>query len=217
MDTSIVDEASSPSSSSCSSIDEMYDVFLSCSVDTRKTFTDHLYWTLKRARVDVLIAENKLRGPELMQAIEQSRIAVIIFSREYAFSVGCLEELEKIMECRRTLGQMVLPIFYDVDPKDVGKQTGCFLVYYHRVTDWEEMMQSWRKSLIEAANLSGLDCTESDGYEGTFARQIVDEITSKLKIACVDVAAAKRCSHSTPKPTALRSQSQQRVGLKTKK
>ncbi|KAL6297312.1 hypothetical protein ACE6H2_005454 [Prunus campanulata] len=54
-------------------------------------------------------------------------------------------------------------------------------------------------------------------YEGTFARQIVDEITGKQKIACVDVAAAKRCSHSTPKPTALRSQSQQRVGLKTKK
>ncbi|CAL8107431.1 unnamed protein product [Prunus armeniaca] len=164
MDTCIVDEASSPSSSSCSSNDEMYDVFLSFSgVDTRKTFTDHLYWTLKDARVHVFIAENKLRGAELRQAIEQSRIAVIIFSRGYAFSKGCLEELEKIMECRTTLGQMVLPIFYHVDPKDVGKQTVNFPVRYHGVKDWEEMMQSRRKSLIEAANLSGLVYTKSDG------------------------------------------------------
>ncbi|BFG19634.1 hypothetical protein CerSpe_059080 [Prunus speciosa] len=190
MDTSIVDEASSPSSSSCSSNDEMYDVFLSFTgVDTGRTFTDHLYWTLKDARVDVFIAENKLRGPELMQVIEQSRIAVIIFSRgyAYAFSIGCLVELEKIMECRRTLGQMVLPIFYHVDPKDVGKQTGSFPVLYHRVKDWEEMMQSRRKSLIEAANLSGLVYTKSDGYEGMFIRKIVDEITRKLKSTCADV------------------------------
>ncbi|CAL8997774.1 unnamed protein product [Prunus brigantina] len=135
-----------------------------------------------------------------MEAIEQSRIAVIIFSREYAFSIRCLVELEKIMECRRTLGQMVLPIFYDFDPKDVGKQ----IVKY-----WEEMMQSWRKSLIEAANLSGLDSTECDGVMkslGSLIREFIDtlsffhtcgrkfigkivgEITRKLKSACVDVA-----------------------------
>ncbi|KAL6297311.1 hypothetical protein ACE6H2_005453 [Prunus campanulata] len=102
----------------------MYDVFLSfMGVDSCKTFTDHLYRTLKGARVDVFIAENELRGPKLMQAIEQSRIVVIIFSRAFAFSIVCLWELEKIMECRRTLGQMVLPIFYHVDPEDVWKQT----------------------------------------------------------------------------------------------
>ncbi|KAI5356014.1 hypothetical protein L3X38_008909 [Prunus dulcis] len=187
MDTSIVDEASSPSSSSCSTNDEMYDVFLSfIGVDSRKTFTDHLYWTLKDARVDVFIAENKLRGPKLMQAIEQSRIAVIIFSSGYAFSIGCLQELEKIMECRRTLGQMVLPIFYHVDPKNVGKQIDSFPVNHHGVKDWEEMMRSWRKSLIEATNLSGLVYMKSEGYEGMLIRKIVDEITRKLKSTCVD-------------------------------
>ncbi|CAL8997780.1 unnamed protein product [Prunus brigantina] len=188
MDTSIVDEASSPSSSSCSSNDEMDDVFLSfIGVDSRKTFTDHLYWTLKDARVDVFIAENKLRGPKLMQAIEQSRIAVIIFSSWYVFSIGCLRELEKIMECRRTLGQMVLPIFYHADPKDVRKQIDSFPVHDRGVKVWEEMMRSWRKSLIEATNLSGLVYMKSDGYEGMFIRKIVDEITRKLKSTCVDI------------------------------
>ncbi|XP_020416151.1 uncharacterized protein LOC109948230 [Prunus persica] len=50
------------------------------------------------------------------------------------------------------------------------------------------MMQSWRKSLIEAANLFGLVSTETDGYFGEFVTKIVDEITRKLKSACVDVA-----------------------------
>ncbi|KAI5356005.1 hypothetical protein L3X38_008900 [Prunus dulcis] len=94
---------------------------------------------------------------------------------------GCLRELEKIMERRRTRGQMVWPIFYDVDPKDVGKQTV-------KDCNWEEMMQSWRKSLTEAANLSGLVSAETDGYLREFVTKIVDEITRKLKSTCVDVA-----------------------------
>ena len=32
----------------------------------------------------------------------------------------------KIMECRRTVRQLVLPIFYDIDPSDVRHQTGSF-------------------------------------------------------------------------------------------
>lgn len=91
------------------------------------------------------------------------------------------------MECRRTLGQMVLPIFYHADPKDVGRQIDSFPVHDRGVKVWEEMMRSWRKSLIEATNLCGLVYTKSDGYEGMFIRKIVDKITRKLKSTCVDV------------------------------
>ncbi|CAL8997802.1 unnamed protein product [Prunus brigantina] len=205
MDTSTAVEASSPtfsSSSSCSLDDEMYDVFLSFrGEDTRKTFTDHLYWRLKLARVDVFIDENEIRGgeiipDELKQIIERSRISVIIFSRWYAYSIWCLEELEKILECRRTLGQMVLPIFYDVDAEDVRKQTGSFAeafqtheVRFHGVKDKEEKIQSWRKSLTEAAGLDGgLVFSKIDGYEGVFIRKIIDEINRKLKSTCIGIA-----------------------------
>ncbi|CAL8107458.1 unnamed protein product [Prunus armeniaca] len=182
MDTGTAVEASPPtfssssSSSSCSLDDETYDVFLSFrGEDTRKTFTDHLYWRLKYARVDVFIDENELRGGEIIpdelnQIIQRSRISVIIFSRRYADSIWCLEELEKIMECRRTLGQIVLPIFYDVDPSDVREQTGSFAeafqtheVRSHGVKDKEEKIQSWRKSLTEAADLDGLVFSKIDG------------------------------------------------------
>ncbi|CAL8997786.1 unnamed protein product, partial [Prunus brigantina] len=204
MDTSTAVEASSPtfsSSSSCSFDDETYDVFLSFrGEDTRKTFTDHLYWRLKHARVDVFIDEDELRGGEIIpdelnQIIQRSSISVIIFSRRYADSIWCLEELEKIMECRRTLGQIVLPIFYDVDPSDVREQTGSFAeafqtheVRFHGVKDKEEKIQSWRKSLTEAADLEGQVFTKIDGYEGVFIRKIIDDINRKLKSTCLDIA-----------------------------
>ncbi|VVA19690.1 Hypothetical predicted protein [Prunus dulcis] len=99
------------------------------------------------------LGSGKSRSRSAVRRVERMRSKASFWQTEEA---GCLRELEKIMERRRTRGQMVLPIFYDVDPKDVGKQTV-------KDCNWEEMMQSWRKSLIEAANLSGLVSTETDG------------------------------------------------------
>ncbi|CAK7328825.1 unnamed protein product [Dovyalis caffra] len=38
----------------------------------------------------------------------------------------CVDELVKILECKMKYGQIVLPIFYHVDPSDVDEQTGSF-------------------------------------------------------------------------------------------
>ena len=53
-------------------------------------------------------------------------LSVVVFSRNYAESRWCLDELEKIMECHRTIGHVVVPVFYDVDPSEVRHQTGHF-------------------------------------------------------------------------------------------
>jgi hypothetical protein len=52
---------------------------------------------------------------ELIEAIESSRISIIVFSQNYASSTWCLNELVKILECKKN-GQTVLPVFYKVDP-----------------------------------------------------------------------------------------------------
>ncbi|CAL8107428.1 unnamed protein product [Prunus armeniaca] len=151
-------EASSSSSPSSSPGHWKYNVFLSFrGEDTRRTFTDHLYCTLKDNGVTAYIDENELpRGEniseELKQAIEQSRIFVIVFSNRYADSTWCLEELEKIMECRRRLGQMVLPIFYDVDPTHVRKQTGGFAEAFQK----QEGNFSEGKDKIQRGRSAGL-------------------------------------------------------------
>ena len=119
---------SSPSPSSSSSRQPKFDVFLSFSgEDTRNNFTDHLYDALKRKGIITFRDEEELkkgeRISELFKAIEESQFAIIILSRNYASSTWCLDELTKIIKCRKETGLIVLPIFYDVDPTDVRNQT----------------------------------------------------------------------------------------------
>ena len=158
-------EASSLTSSSSSSRQCTYDVFLSFrGMDTRNTFTDHLYAALQRSSIFTFRDNERLeRGksiaPELLKAIEESRISIVILSKNYAFSTWCLDELTKIIQCMKELGMTVLPIFYYVTPSDVRKQKGTFgeALFEHeeRLKDNMEKVQIWRAALREVGNLSG--------------------------------------------------------------
>jgi hypothetical protein len=83
-----------------------YDVFLSFrGKDTRNNFTAHLRDALVRGGVKTYKDEVDLnRGdnisPALVNAIEQSRIPIIVFSQNYASSSWCLDELATILECK---------------------------------------------------------------------------------------------------------------------
>ena len=97
--------------------------------DTRNSFTDHLYWALDRGNIQIFRDDEELPreeeiSPELLKAIEESRIAIIVFSKTYADSKWRLHELVKIMECKKENGQKVFPIFYHVEPSEVRNQTG---------------------------------------------------------------------------------------------
>ncbi|XP_059654440.1 disease resistance protein RPV1-like [Cornus florida] len=141
----------------------VYDVFLSFSgVDTRNKFTGHLLAALDRHGFNIFRDDTKLRrgeeiGPGLLKAIKQSRISVIVFSENYASSKWCLDELVKIMNCKEELNQIVIPIFYDVQPSDVRSQRGCYAKAFanHRKRFNLESVKKWRLALTQAANLSG--------------------------------------------------------------
>ena len=156
---------SSSSSSSSSTPLWKYDVFLSFyGEDTRKIFTDHLYATLKQKGINVYRDNENLEGGKpiasgLMKAIEDSQYAIIILSKNYAFSKWCLNELVKILECMKEKGQKVLPVFYHVNPSDVGNQREtfekAFLKYEEDRKVSIEQMQEWRTALKEVSKIRG--------------------------------------------------------------
>jgi hypothetical protein len=70
-----------------------------------------------------------------------------------------LDELIKILECRKTKGQHVLTLFYDVDPMAIRNQTNsvgaAFAKLEERFKDDEIKVQRWATAVIQVANLSG--------------------------------------------------------------
>ncbi|KAI6696064.1 hypothetical protein NL676_023774, partial [Syzygium grande] len=93
-------------------------------LDVRNYFVGHLYTALDQSGIYTYIDSEEMRKgeeitPELMKAIEDSRIAIIVFSEDYASSPWCLEELTKIMECKKQKDLIVLPVFYRVEPREV--------------------------------------------------------------------------------------------------
>ncbi|CAL5348650.1 unnamed protein product [Camellia sinensis] len=193
-----LDHCSSSSSSSTQS-PWSYDVFLSFrGEDTRKNFTDHLYEALVQAGIHTFRDDDELpRGreisSELLKSIEGSRMSIVVFSRNYASSRWCLDELVKIIECKKTLGQLLVPIFYDVDPSDVRHQTGYFGEAFgrheKRYMDEMEKVEIRRAALSQAANLSGWDLQNvANGHEAKFIRKIVKEVLCELKHTFLNVA-----------------------------
>ncbi|XP_059644003.1 disease resistance protein L6-like [Cornus florida] len=167
-----------------------YDVFLSFrGPDTRLTFTDFLYTYLEDVGVRTFRDDNELRrgeeiGPELLKAITESKISIPIFSRNYASSKWCLRELAQMVECRRTLGQLILPIFYDVEPSDVKHQSGFYeeaFREHERCLD-DRTVGKWKEALREVGALKGWEVKkEADGYQGKLIKTIVPTVLLELK------------------------------------
>ncbi|XP_076954545.1 TMV resistance protein N-like [Bidens hawaiensis] len=176
--------------SSSSSANNKYDVFLSFSgEDTRRTFVDHLYaaldqWGIFTFKDDERLEKGKRINDELLQAIEDSRVYIIVFSKSYASSSWCLNELLKIMECHKTNGRIAFPVFYDVDPSDVRKQTGSVGEAFakHKDNNNKSEVRKWREALEAAANLSGWDLKNiADGHEAKVIKLIIEKVSLELR------------------------------------
>ena len=144
-----------------------YDVFVSFrGEDTRNNFADHLFGALHKNNIyafrdDTNLNKGENISQELVQAIKESLIFIVIFSRNYASSTWCLRELAKIVGCNEVTRKTVLPIFYDVTPSEVRKQTGdyekAFREHEERFKENLEEVKTWRTALTQVADLSGWD------------------------------------------------------------
>ncbi|RVW45319.1 Disease resistance-like protein DSC1 [Vitis vinifera] len=83
-------------------------------------------------------------------------------------------ELIKIIDCTKVMGRAALPVFYNLDPSHVRKQTGCFAEAFAKHEEvYKEQMEKvikWREALTEAAKISGWD-SRDDARDLTYARK----------------------------------------------
>ncbi|KAK1417798.1 hypothetical protein QVD17_26932 [Tagetes erecta] len=163
-----------------------YDVFISFrGKDTRKNFVDHLYFALQHKHIHTFKDDNIKRGEkigdELIKSIEDSKFYIVVFSKNYASSSWCLDEILKIMECHRmTHGHKVYPLFYDVEPYEVRKLTGAVEEAFSEHRN-EVSSEKWREALKEVAHLAGWELKNTcNGYEAKFIQKVVEQISLDL-------------------------------------
>ncbi|XP_035546629.1 disease resistance protein RUN1-like [Juglans regia] len=180
--------SSSPSSSSSPSIRPWnHDVFLSFrGEDVRRKFISHLYQALYKRGINTYIDNNLERGeeisPALFKAIEGSMISIIVLSKNYAESRWCLDELLKILDCKETMKQIVLPIFYHVDPSEVRHQNGIFGESFDKLGDKlkdNAKMLKWKVALKRVADLSGFSLGNFRN-ESEFIQEIIQWVDLRM-------------------------------------
>ncbi|CAN1342506.1 Disease resistance protein RUN1 [Linum perenne] len=162
-----------------------YDVFLSFrGNDTRHSFVSHLYHALNEKGIATFKDDRDLeRGKpieEILLAIQQSRFSIVVFSRNYASSSFCLDELQTIVE--EETPHALLPIFYGVEPDDVSNvdNSSCYAESFakHKKDFPDHKLEIWKASLRKAANQSGWCSYNKD--EHVLIEEIVADMLKKL-------------------------------------
>ncbi|KAM7480811.1 hypothetical protein LguiB_005394 [Lonicera macranthoides] len=104
---------------------------------------------------------------ELKRGIKQSKMAIIIFSENYASSKACLYEMEMILEHHeKSTGHVILPVFYYIEPAEIKQQARDLAA-----VATEERQIRWAAALKKVAKLGGMPLKHQ--LESVFIEEIV--------------------------------------------
>ncbi|CAH8358655.1 unnamed protein product [Eruca vesicaria subsp. sativa] len=160
--------------------------------ELRCGFVSHLVEALQRHGINVFIDKLESIGQDLANLftrIEESTIALVIFSRRYTESKWCLDELVKIKE-RADQGLLkVIPIFFKVKPITVKQLRGAFGDQF-RDREWEYRCDTHRTESWKAEALASVSCKfgltfDKKSKESTFVRIIVKEEEDSVRTLAV--------------------------------
>ncbi|KAL2331597.1 hypothetical protein Fmac_019178 [Flemingia macrophylla] len=165
-----------------------FDVFISFrGDDARNTFVDHLYAHLIRKGIFVFKDDKKLQkgksiSLQLIQAIQDSRVSIVIFSENYAASKWCLDEMATIADCRQHSNQVVFPVFYGVDPSHVRYHNGvyenAFVLHRRKFKQDPEKVLRWERAMTGLASSAGWDIRNKPEFK--LIEDIVEAVIKKL-------------------------------------
>jgi hypothetical protein len=169
-------------------VPETYHVFINHrGSDTKKNLASLIYRELDRYGLRVFLDKEELRPGETLsvairRAIHSASVHIAIFSKRYAESRWCLEELCWILRVAHE--HTIIPVFYEVEPyhlRNIDREpyAKAFEEHKRKGKDSMEVLERWKEALKEVSYISGLVFNNESDYSEFF-----DEI---LKIGLMKV------------------------------
>ncbi|KAF3548279.1 hypothetical protein DY000_02001859 [Brassica cretica] len=157
--------------------------------ELRCGFVSHLVEALQRHGINVFIDSLERKGEDLINLfarIEESTIALVIFSERYTESIWCLDELLKIKQRADQGFLKVIPIFFNVEPVTVKQLRGAFGDQF-RDREWEYRCDKprtdrWKEALSSVSCKAGLAFDKRSSDESKFVRIILKEVEKELQL-----------------------------------
>jgi hypothetical protein len=147
----------------------MFNVFLNHrGPDVKKDFVAHLHEALLKAGLHPFTDMDSLvqgqHGQDaIYTALRGASVHVAVFSKGYADSTFCLDELCAMLETKKR----VIPVFYDVSPDDLKctnkHQNGAYANAFRKTHKKQPQVEKWKKALSDAAELFGFRLADYDG------------------------------------------------------
>jgi hypothetical protein len=145
-----------------------YDVFINHrGPDVKKTFVAHLNAALSSWGFRPFLDAEDIRYTEpvfkeIDKALKGARVHVAIFSKGYAESIHCLDELCAMLES----GRRIIPVFYDVEAGDLRRpEVGPYKKAFkkHRKRKRTEKIPIWKEALHKVADYRAFRMDEVNG------------------------------------------------------
>ncbi|KAG2302255.1 hypothetical protein Bca52824_030906 [Brassica carinata] len=169
--------------------------------ELRKNFISHLVEALQRNEINFFTDKQEKKGQDLsnlFNRIEESKIALAVFSKRYTESRWCLDELVKIKD-RADLGKLkVLPIFYNVTTDNVKYLTEEFgsNLERHQSPHEQNKICEWKEALACISCKLGFPFIDNNGFSSSTESEFIDSIVKNVLEMLQDIPSARTTKSS---------------------